>query len=172
MLLKKLEEAIPKLEKALELKREIYQDNATPDLAMAFRLLALALLKHKEFEKALPYFQKALEMFEVIQSADDEAECVVNIALCYKGLKNPGSAQEAFEKAGEMCAKKPINDRMRLDIHTDIAETFTEEEYADKSKVLHHLTEAEAILKRIKQSETDEENLNEIQAKILSLKVA
>ncbi|XP_028412663.1 uncharacterized protein LOC114535578 [Dendronephthya gigantea] len=172
VLLKEWKEAIPKLDRALELKRAIYQERATPDVATAFRLLATALLEHQEYERALSHFQKALEMFEVFQSADDETECFLNIALCYKGMKNPSSALKAFEKAGEMCVKRPTSDRMRLGVHMEIAETFIEEEYANKSKALHHLEAAEDILKRIKQTDTDEENLNELQAKIISLKIS
>jgi hypothetical protein len=56
-----------------------------------------------------------------------------------------------------------------MDIHKTLADTFTEEEYGDNSKVLYHLKEAEGIFKRIKRSETQEETLIEVQATILSL---
>jgi hypothetical protein len=110
-----------------------------------------------------------LEYFEVNLSADDETECVLHIALCYGGLKNLVSALETFRKVEELCVRKSVSDRVRLDIHKTLADTFTEEEYGDRSKVLYHLKEAEAIFKRIKRSETEEDELTEVQAKILSL---
>ena len=170
-MLKEWEQAIPKLQKALELKRVIYPENAAPAVALACRLLATALLKHQEYGKALPYFQKALEIFEINQSTDDETDCVLNIALCYKGLQNIDSALDAFRKTEELCVQKSMSDSMRLSIHMIMADIFTEEEYEDRSRVLHHLNEAEAILQRIERSETDEEDLKELQAKILSLEI-
>ncbi len=165
------EQAISKLQKALELKRIIYPEKAAPEVGLAFRLLATAFLRLQKYEKALSCFQEALRIFEVNQSADDEMECVLNIALCYKGLKNRDYALENFGKVEEMCVRKSVSDRMRQDIHETMADIFTEEEYGDKSKVLHHLKEAATILKRIKLSENDEEALNELEAKILSLDI-
>ena len=50
----------------------------------------------------------------------------------------------------------------RLDIHQTMADILTEEEYGDRSKLLYHLKEAENILKEMKRSEDDEDNLSEI----------
>jgi tetratricopeptide (TPR) repeat protein len=153
------------------MKRVIYEEKAKPEseVALACHMLARALFEHQEYEKALPYFQEALEYFEVNQSADDETECVLHIALCYGGLKNLVRALETFRKVEELSVRKSVSDNIRLDIHKTLADTFTQEEYGDKSKVLYHLKEAEGIFKRIKRSETQEEALIEVQAKILSL---
>ena len=153
------------------MKRVIYEEKVKPEpeVALACRLLARALFGHQEYEKALPYFQEALEYFEVNQLAGDETQCVLHIALCYGGLKNLVSALETFRKVEELCVRKSVSDSIRLDIHKTLADTFTEEEYGNRSKVLYHLKEAEAIFKRIKRSETQEEELIEVQAKILSL---
>ena len=153
------------------MKRVIYEEKAKPEpeVALACHMLARALFEHQEYEKALPYFQEALEYFEVNQSADDETECVLHIALCYGGLKNIVRALETFRKVEELSVRKSVSDNIRLDIHKTLADTFTQEEYGDKSKVLYHLKEAEGIFKRIKRSETQEEALIEVQAKILSL---
>ncbi|CAB4006743.1 tetratricopeptide repeat [Paramuricea clavata] len=171
LILNQWEQAFPKLEQALEMKRVIYEEKDKPeaDVALACRFLARALFKHQEYQKALPYFQEALEYFEVNQSADDETQCVLHIALCYGGLKNLVSALETFRKVEELCVRKSVSDSIRLGIHKTMADTFTEEEYGDRSKVLYHLKEVEAIFKRIKRSETQEEELIEVQAKILSL---
>ena len=170
-ILNQWEQAIPKLQQALEMKRVIYEEKAKPEreVALACRLLARALFEHQEYEKALPYFQEALEYFEVNLSADDETECVLHIALCYAGLKNLVRALETFRKVEELCARKSVSDNIRLDIHQTLADTFTEEEYGDNSKVLYHLKEAEGIFKRIERSETQEDALIEVQARILSL---
>jgi tetratricopeptide (TPR) repeat protein len=153
------------------MKRVIYEEKAKPEpeVALACRLLARALFEHQKYEKAMPYFREALEYFEVNLSADDETECVLHIALCYGRLKNLVSALETFRKVEKLCVRKSVSDRVRLDIHKTLADTFTEEEYGDRSKVLYHLKEAEAIFKRIKRSETEEDELTEVQAKILSL---
>jgi tetratricopeptide (TPR) repeat protein len=153
------------------MKRVIYEEKAKPEpeVALACHMLARALFEHQEYEKALPYFQEALEYFEVNQSADDETECVLHIALCYGGLKNLVRALETFRKVEELSVRKSVSDNIRLDIHKTLADTFTQEEYGDKSKVLYHLKEAEGIFKRIKRSETQEEALIEVQAKILSV---
>ena len=153
------------------MKRVIYEEKAKPEreVALACCLLARALFEHQEYEKALPYFQEALEYFEVNQSADDETECVLHIALCYGGLKNLVRALETFRKVEQLSVRKSVSDNIRLDIHKTLADTFTQEEYGDKSKVLYHLKEAEGIFKRIKRSETQEEALIEVQAKILSV---
>jgi tetratricopeptide (TPR) repeat protein len=111
-------------------------------------LLARALFKHQEYEKALPYFQEALEYFEINQSAGDETQCVLHIALCYGGLKNLVSALETFRKVEELCVRKSLSDSIRLGIHKTLADTFTEEEYGDRSEVVYHLKEAEAIFNR------------------------
>jgi tetratricopeptide (TPR) repeat protein len=153
------------------MKRVIYEEKAKPEreVALACWLLARALFEHQEYEKALPYFQEALEYFEFNQSADDETECVLHIALCYAGLKNLVSALETFRKVEQLCVRKSVSDSVRLDIHKTMADTFNEEEYRDRSKVSYHLKEAETIFKRMERSETQEEELIEVQAKILSL---
>ena len=139
---------------------------------MALRLLALALYKHEEYEKALPYYKEALEIFDDDEgSADEAAECVLYIALCYDDLKNVGCALDTFNKLEQFCSRKPVTNEWRLDIHKTMAEIFTNEEYEDRCKGLCHLKQAEVILKRIKQSEADELDLKEIQAKIFSLEL-
>jgi hypothetical protein len=112
-----------------------------------------------------------LKYFEVNQFQDEEMQCVLNIALCYKGLKNVDCTFDNMKRVEEMCLRKSENDRTRLDIHQTMADIYTEEEYADRCKLLHHLKDAENILMRMKRSEKDEETLSEIQAKIFSLDI-
>ena len=168
-----LEKAIPKLQEALELKRIIYQQKKEePEVAQACRLLADALFQNKEYEKALSYFQEALEIYEVHQSAEDEAECLLYITLCNKALKKIDFAKSSLKKLEELCASKSLKDNMLLHIHKEIADIFFEEEYKERSKGLYHLKQAEAILIRVKQSDEEEETLTELQAKIMSLEFA
>ena len=110
------------------MKRVIYEEKAKPEqeMALACHLLARALFEHQEYEKALPYFQEALEYFEVNQFADDETECVLHIALCYAGLTNLVSALETFRKVEQLCVRKSVSDSVRLDIHKTMADTFNE----------------------------------------------
>jgi tetratricopeptide (TPR) repeat protein len=96
------------------MKRVIYEGKAEAEVALACRLLARALFEHQQYEKALPYFQEALENFEVDQSADDDTQCVLHIALCYRGLKNLVRALETFRKVEELCARKSVSDSIRL----------------------------------------------------------
>ena len=170
-MLNEWQQAIPKLQNALEMKRVFYKEEAGLELAANCHLLATAFLKHQEYKDALPHFQEALKYFEVNQFQDEEMQCVLNIALCYKGLKNVDCTFDNLKKVEEMCLRKSENDRTRLDIHQTMADIYTEEEYADRCKLLHHLKDAENILMRMKRSEKDEETLSEIQAKIFSLDI-
>ena len=153
------------------MKRVFYEERAAPEVALNCNLLAEALLKHQEYEKALPYFQEALKYFEVSLSQDDETQCVLNIALCYKGLKNVDCALDNIKKVEELCVRKSVRAITRLDIHQTMADILTEEEYGNRSKLLYHLKEVETILKGMKRSEDDEDTLSEIQGKILSLDI-
>ena len=66
-----LEQAIPKLQEALELKKIFYQNiKAPPEVAASYYLLADTLFQNKEHEKALPYFQEALEICETNKSVN------------------------------------------------------------------------------------------------------
>ena len=169
-LLNEWEQAIFKLHEGLELKRIIYQgEKAKPEVALACFLLAEALFQNKEPEKALPYFQEALEIHKANQAAEDEVECLLHITLCYKALKKIDDAKGSLKKLEKLCVSKSLHDEMQLKIHKEMADIFVEEEYEDRSKGLYHLKEAEAILRRIKQSEEDEVTLLELQAKIVSL---
>lgn len=168
--LNQYEEAISRLEKALGLMRIIFEENpAAPQVGLACLNLAKAYLYHEKYENALSCFQEALEIFKVNHADNNEAECVLGIAQCYKSLKNFDLAVKMFTKVEKLFARESGNDRTRLDIHKEIANIFIADEYADRSKGLQHLKEAEAILKRIGQSEKDEDDLTELQAKILSL---
>ena len=171
-MLNQWEQAIPKLQKALKIKRVIYNEKTVEGVAVTCHLLATALFELEEYEKALLYFQEALAYFQVSTLAGRETQCVLNIALCYKGLKNLDGALNQFRKVDELCVRKSVSDEMQLEIHQTMADTYTEEEYAERSKVLYHLEEARTILERMKRSENDEETLTEIQAKILSLEIA
>jgi tetratricopeptide (TPR) repeat protein len=171
-LLNQWEQAIPKLQKALEMKRVIYNEKTVEGVAVTCHLLATALFELEEYEKALLYFQEALAYFQVSTLAGRETQCVLNIALCYKGLKNLDGALNQFRKVEELCVRKSVSDQMRLEIHQTMADTYSEEEYAERSNVLYHLEEAKTILERMRRSENDEETLIEIQAKILSLEIA
>ena len=170
MKLDQYEEAISTLEKALGLMRIVFEEKppATP-MGFACLNLAKAYLYHKKYEKALSCFQEVLEIFKVYHAEDEEAECVLGILRCYKSLKNFDLAVKMFTMVEKLFARESGSDRTRLDIHKEIADIFIAEEYADRSKGLHHLKEAEAILKQIQQSEKDEDDLTELQAKILSL---
>ena len=106
-LLNEWQETILKLQKALEIKRVFYEEKAAPEVALNCHLLVRALLKHQEYEKALSYFQEALKYFDVSHSLDDETQCALNIALCYKGLKNVDCALDNIKKVEElMCVRK------------------------------------------------------------------
>ena len=147
-----LEQAIPKLQEALELKKIFYQNiKAPPEEAASYYLLADALFQNKEHEKALPYFQEALEICETNQSADDEAECLLYITLWNKALKKIDTAKSSLKKLEELCASKSLKDKMLLNLHKEIADIYIEEECEDRSKSSYHLKEAEAILMRVKQ---------------------
>ena len=127
------EQAIQRLEKALEMKRIIYEENAAPDnVAKTCHLLARALLENQEYQKALPYFHEALEYFEASQSADNESECLLQIAPCYKGLQNRELASEMCSKVKKLCARKSVSDETRLNVHEIMADNFTGEENTDK----------------------------------------
>ena len=170
-LLSQWDEAISKLQKAHELTRRFCGEKGL-EAAMALLELALALYEHEEYRKALPYFQEASEVFDADEgSADEAAECVLYIAHCYDGLKNVDCMLDTIEKLEQFCSTKPVCDELRLKIHKTMAEIFTKEEYEDRCKGLCHLKQAEVILKRIKQSEKDEQDLKEIQAKIMSLEL-
>ncbi|XP_028391922.1 uncharacterized protein LOC114516594 [Dendronephthya gigantea] len=125
------EEAIPKLEKALEMRRIIYEGKAVPDVASTCDFLATALFKNHEYQKALTYFEEALKYFEVCQSPDNETKCVLFIALCHKRLKNFDLASKAFEKVKVLCARESISDEMRDEVQETMAEN---EENTNKPK--------------------------------------
>ena len=164
------EEAISMLQKALGLLRIIFEEKpAASQVGFACLNLAKAFLYHQKHHEALSCFQEALEIFKVNHAEDNEAECVLGIARCYKNLKNFDLAVKMFTRVEKLFARKSGRDRTQLHIHKEIADIFIAEEYADRSKGLHHLKEAEAILKRIQKSEKDEDDLTELQAKILSL---
>ena len=170
-MLKQWKQAISKLEKALELKRVIFQENPK-EVAKTICLLASALLKNEEYKKALSYSQEALEIFNACHSADDAIDCIVDIAKCYKGLKNRSRAFATFRIIEGLCARDTaVSNERREWVHEVLADIFMEEEYSDKPKALHHLKEAEAILRRIKQSIEDEKDLRELQAKIVNLEI-
>ena len=163
------------------MKRIIYEGKkAAPEIALACLHLAEAFFQNKEHEKALSYFQEALETYEANRGAKDEAEhaphgkaeCLLHITLCYKALKKIDDAKSSFKKLEKLCVGKSLDDEMQLKLHKEMADIFVEKEYEDRPKVLHHLKEAEEILKRIKQSEEDEVTLMELQAKIVSLDFA
>ena len=154
------------------MKRVIYNEKTVEGVAVTCHLLATAFFELEEYEKALLYFQEALAYFQVSTLAGRETQCVLNIALCYKGLKNLDGALNQFRKVDELCVRKSVSDQTRLEIHQTMADTYTEEEYAERSKVLYHLEEAKTILERMRRSEDDEDTLTEIQAKILSLEIA
>lgn len=169
-LLNQWDEAICKLRQALEMKKAIYREvKSSPEVALACFLLAEALLKHKQHEEALVYFREALKIHESLQSIDDVVECLLNIGQCYKDLKKLGKAMETFDEVKELCStSKTLDRRMILRFHKEMANVYTEE-VEDKSKTLVHLQEATAILTQLDKTENDEETLNELQAKILSL---
>ena len=167
------EQAISKLQEGLEMKRIIYRGKkAASEIALACFLLAEAFFQNKEHQKALPYFQEALQIYQANQAAEDEAECLLNITLCYKALKKIDDTKSFLKKLEKLCVGKSLKDDMLLKIHEEMADIFVEEEYEDRSKGLYHLKEAEAMLRRIKQSEEDEVSLMELQAKIVSLDLA
>lgn len=172
-MLNQWKEATGKLEKALWMKRIIYEDTNLKEIAIACRLLAKALLKQHEYQKALPYFKEALGYFEASDSPDDEIRCVLNISLCYKGLKDLRKALESLKRIEKLCVEKLVSDKVQVDFHIAIADVFLEEECEEKYQGLYHLKKAEAILIRIEQSEMNlGAQLIEIQAKILSLGIS
>ncbi|XP_028391998.1 uncharacterized protein LOC114516664 isoform X2 [Dendronephthya gigantea] len=116
------EEAIPKLEKALEMWKIIYERKAVPDVAFTCKLLATALFENHEYQKALTYFEEALKYFEVCQSPDNETNCALHIALCHKSLKNFDLASKAFEKVKVLCARESVSDEMRDEVQETMAE--------------------------------------------------
>ena len=123
-MLNQWEEAIPKLEKGLEMRRNIYEGKVALDVVSICYLLARALFQNHEYQKALTYFEEALRYFEVSQSPDDETNCALYIALCHKSLKNHDKASAAFEKVEVLCARESVSDEMREDIHKTMAEAF------------------------------------------------
>lgn len=163
-LLKEWDQAISWLKKALELKKIFYGKNPSDEVANALRLLSTAYLEHNEYKNALQHFQECLQILQVINSPDEEVECILNIANCHKGLNNDVAALNALCRVEEFCAKNSCSDEMRLYVHNELSDLYCEK-YTNKSKALHHLKEAEAILQRQK----NEEDLSEIQAKIFSL---
>ena len=171
LLLKQWEQAIPKLQEALKMNRLMYQDKSL-QIATAIRWLATAHFKNEEYDKALRYFLDAMEIFATNKSTDVETECALYIAQCHKFLKNFDSASEMFEKVEDLCFRNSFSDDVQLWVHETMGEAFTEGEYLDRRKGLYHLKEAEAILKRIEKTEDDEENLRELQAKIMNLEIA
>ena len=119
------------------------------------------------------YFHEASTIYEALQSTDVILKCFLSMAVCYKSLKNFGKVIETFGKAEELCSTcKTLDERIILRFHEEMADVFTEEECEDRGKALEHLQEAAAILKRIKQTENDEETFDELQAKISSLQLA
>ena len=134
-MLNQWEEAIPKLEKAFEMRRIIYERKAVPDVVSTCHLLASALFENHEYQKALTYFEEALRYFEVCQSPDNETNCALHIALCHRSLKNHDIASAAFEKVEVLCARESVSDKIRVKIHKAMAAAFAEEaENTDKSK--------------------------------------
>ncbi|XP_028404843.1 uncharacterized protein LOC114527414 [Dendronephthya gigantea] len=130
-MLNQWEEAIPKLEKALELRKIIYEGKAVPDVASTCDCLARALFFNHEYQKALTYFEEALKYFEVCQSPDNETKCALLIALCHKSLKNFDLASKAFEKVKVLCARESVSDGMRDAAQKKMAEN---EENTNKPK--------------------------------------
>ena len=172
-MLNQWDEAISKLRQVLQMKRDIYHEAiSSPEVALACFLLAEALFKHEKHEEALAYFEEALKIHQSLQSIDDVVECLLNIAQCYKDLKKFGNAMETFDKVKVLCStSKTLDQRMCLRFHNEMAYVFTEEELEDKNKTFLHLQEAAAILTQLEKTEKDEETLNELQAKILSLQL-
>ena len=155
------------------MKKDIYHEvTFSPEVALACFLLAQALFKHGKHEEALAYFEEALKIHQSLQSIDDVVKCLLNIAQCYKDLKKLGKAMETFDKVKVLCStSKTLDQRMCLRFHNEMAYVFTEEELEDKNKTFLHLQEAAAILTQLEKTEKDEETLNELQAKILSLQL-
>ena len=149
-LLNQWEEAIPKLEKALEMKRIIYEEKAERDVVSTCHLLARALFENHKYRKALTYFEEALRYFEVSQSPDEETNCGLHIALCHKSLKNHDIASAAFEKVKVLCARESVSDEMREEFHKTMAIAFADEaENTDKSKdgqYYHDESKTQAII--------------------------
>ena len=171
--LNQCEEAISNLQKALQIKRTVYDGNEMAlELGQSCGFLATAFFKHDKYEEAIPYLQEAIANFHANKSVDEEMECILDMARCYKHLKNLDRALEWLRKVEELCVGKSGSDKTRLNIHKQLADIFIEEEYSDRSKALHHLKEAETIAKRIKHSENDDDvELYELQARILSLEI-
>lgn len=170
-MLKQWEQAISKLEVALKFKRVIFEESPK-EVAKTICLLASALLENEEYEKALSYSQEALKIFKANHAADDEIDCIVSVAKCYKGLKNRDRAFATFRIIEELCARNSaVSDEMRQWVHEVVAEFFMEEEYSDRLRAMYHLKESEAILRRIKQSLEDEKELRELQTKIANLEI-
>ena len=143
-------------------------------MAQSCFLLAEALSESEEHaEEALVFYQEALARHQSLKSTDDVLECLLYMARSYTSLKVFEKVIETFVEAEKIFSTCPkIDGRLAVLVYQEMADFFTEVEVTNKTKAIESLQKAAAILERIKVSEKDEENLVEVQAKILSLELS
>lgn len=93
---------------------EAINNNYTREESMCYNCLGVNYWAKGEFETALSYYYKSLEIGEKLEDGDLTSACLNNIAMIYARLKQYDKAIEYYRKAGDIAiSRENIADQIK-----------------------------------------------------------